>query len=166
MTYQSILKKYIVFLYVLLGVSLFYIHGERPKMNDANESKSLGKVENLIDAWVEMWNSYDLLQVDRLFLTGSGLTYFSSEKEGVIKGIDAVREHHKGFGFVEGGKKQENKLWLEDIQSTHFESTVIVSAIWYFRKRPGKVQRGPVTFVCVKEKKGFRFAHLHFANYK
>lgn len=122
--------------------------------------------EQVVGAWVNMWNSYDLSQVDRLFLTDSRLTYFSSEKEGVIKGVEAVREHHRGFGFVEGGKASENKLWVEDLHTADFGSMVVVTGIWYFRRGGSdKVQRGPVTFVYVQQGDEYRLAHLHFANY-
>ena len=39
-------------------------------------------VEEWVDAWVEIWNTYDLNQVDKLFLQDERVTYFSSEKEG------------------------------------------------------------------------------------
>jgi len=55
-----------------------------------------------------MWNSYDLSMVDTLFLTDDRLTYLSSKMEGVIRGVENVREHHRGFGFVVGGKDQDN----------------------------------------------------------
>jgi hypothetical protein len=54
-----------------------------------------------IDAWVEMWNSYDLNQVDKLFLRDNRLSYFSSGKEGAIRGIKAVREHRNEKGKVQ-----------------------------------------------------------------
>jgi hypothetical protein len=125
--------------------------------------------EKLVGEWVDMWNSYDLSLVDKLFLTDCRLTYFSSEREGVIKGIEAVREHHEGFGFVPGGKEQENKLWVEDIQSEVFGTTAVVTGIWYFSSGDGeteKPQRGPLTFVYVNEGTEFRLAHLNFAEYK
>jgi hypothetical protein len=49
------------------------------------------------------------------------LTCLSSEKEGVIKGFEAVREHHEEFGFVEGGKEQHNTFWLEDAEIDAFD---------------------------------------------
>ena len=121
--------------------------------------------EQMVGAWVDMWNSYDLDRVDELFLGDDNLTYFSSEKEGAIRGIEAVREHHRGFGFVEGGKVQENELWVEDLYTADFGSAVVVTGIWFFRRRSGQVQRGPVTFVYAKRGKEYRLAHLHFANY-
>ena len=68
--------------------------------------------EALVEAWVEMWNTYDLNQVDALFLDDARLSYFSSEREGLIRGMEAVREHHVGFGFAPGGIDQPNRLWL------------------------------------------------------
>lgn len=122
--------------------------------------------DKVVGAWVDMWNSYDLSRIDELFLIDSNLTYFSSEKEGIVKGIQAVREHHRGFGFVEGGKVSENKLWVEDLHTADFGSAVIVTGIWYFRRSSGKIQRGPVTFVYVQKENDYRLAHLNFANYK
>ena len=123
------------------------------------------ETEKVVGAWVDMWNAYDLAQVDRLFLTDENLTYFSSEKEGAIKGIAAVREHHRGFGFVAGGKSSENRLWVEDLDTSDFGSAVVVTGIWFFRRATGQEQRGPVTFVYVKHGGEFRLAHLNFGNY-
>lgn len=67
-------------------------------------------VKQLVDRWGKMWNTYDLSQVDVLFVNDDRLTYFSSECEGTLQGIDAVREHHRNFGFVDGGKASESKL--------------------------------------------------------
>lgn len=122
--------------------------------------------EGWVSAWVDIWNSYDLTQVDELFLQDERLTYFSSEKEGVIIGIEAIREHHQGFGFVEGGKRQPNKLWLEDVHSESFGTTAVVTAIWYFERPDGSVQRGPVTIVYVRQGEAYRIAHMNFSNYQ
>lgn len=119
-----------------------------------------------VDAWVRMWNSYDLDEVDRLFLQDERLSYFSSEKEGVIQGIKAVREHHLGFGFVPGGKIQPNRLWLEEVKADIFEAVVVVTGIWFFQRESGEVQRGPVTIVYIPVAEGFRIAHMNFAEYK
>jgi hypothetical protein len=114
-----------------------------------------------------MWNSYDLNVVDRVFLPDSNLTYFSSEREGVVRGMEAVREHHIGFGFVPGGKEQSNRLWLEDVAHDLFDTTVVVTGIWYFERagEPGPPQRGPVTFVLVLRDDGLRIAHCNFSEY-
>ena len=121
--------------------------------------------EKMVGAWVAMWNSYDLAQIDRLFLLDRNLTYFSSEKEGAIKGVEAVREHHRGFGFVNGGKSSDSKLWVEDLYTTDFDSAVVVTGIWHFRRATGQEQRGPLTFVYVKSGEEYRLAHLNFGNY-
>jgi ketosteroid isomerase-like protein len=98
------------------------------------QKKSLKSPEDLIAAWVDMWNSYDLSKIENLFLKDSRLTYFSSEKEGLIKGIEAIRKHYEGFGFIKGGKTQEYKLWLEDINTEIYGDTAVITAIWYFQR--------------------------------
>ena len=122
-----------------------------------------------VDRWVAMWNSYDLDQVDQLFLTDSTVSYLSSEREGTIIGIDAVREHHAGFGFVSGGEPPDATLWMEDIEVTRPGNIAIVTGTWYFRRGSdgtGELQRGPVTFVYVPTADGYRIAHAHFADYQ
>ncbi len=120
-----------------------------------------------VDAWVDMWNSYDLDLVDQLFVTDSTVTYLSSEREGVIAGIDSVREHHRGFGFVSGGKDTETELWLEDVHVSDYEGATVVTGTWYFRgaDTTEPVQRGPVTLVYVPIAGTHRIAHAHFGNY-
>jgi ketosteroid isomerase-like protein len=137
-----------------------------------NEVKAVEEVtfdvDRQIAAWVSLWNTYELSKVDELFLTDDRVTYFSSEKEGLIRGIEAVREHHRGFGFVEGGKPAEKELWIEELQSDVFGSTAVVTGIWFFGSRDDdrdEIQHGPVTFVYVREGEAFKLAHLHFANY-
>jgi ketosteroid isomerase-like protein len=130
---------------------------------------SAADIQELITSWVGMWNSYDLAMVDQLFLQDSRVSYFSSEKEGLIQGIDAVREHHVGFGFVDGGKSQENKLWVENVQVSDFGKAAVVAGIWYFQRtsdNPESVQKGPFTFVCVRQGEGWRLVHLNFSTYK
>lgn len=121
-----------------------------------------------VDEWVAMWNSYDLDQVDELFLTDAHVSYLSSEREGAIIGIDAVREHHVGFGFVSGGEAPEATLWMEDIEVTRPGGIAVVTGTWYFRRgtdTTAELQRGPVTFVYVPTDDGYRIAHAHFADY-
>lgn len=124
------------------------------------------EAEKWVEEWVKFWNTYDLDQVDELFLQDDRLTYFSSEKEGIIIGIEVVREHHKGFGFVAGGKDQPNKLWVEDLHSTDFDSSVVVTGIWHFQRQNGSKQRGPVTIVYVRQGDRFKIAHMNFSDYK
>jgi ketosteroid isomerase-like protein len=121
--------------------------------------------EQVVDEWVEIWNNFNLDRVRELFLDDARVTYFSSEKQGLIKGIDSLVEHHREFGFVEGGKDSGNRLWLEDVEIEEFGDTVVVKADWIFqRKGSDKQQRGPVTIVYVKDDR-YRIAHAHFSNY-
>jgi len=123
----------------------------------------------VIAEWQTFWNTYDLDQMDKLFTNNDSLTYFSSEKEGLIRGFDAMLEHHKGFGFVPGGEKRSAKLWLEDIETDYVGDVAIVTAIWFFDTvRDGKkvIMRGPVSFVCAKDSTGrFKLQHVNFSNY-
>jgi len=121
--------------------------------------------EKVLDEWVEIWNNYNLDLVKELFLDDERVTYFSSEKQGLIKGIEGLVVHHRQFGFVEGGKETGNKLWLEDIEIEEFTNLVVVKADWLFqRKGSDKQQRGPVTLVYLKQN-GYKIAHAHFSNY-
>lgn len=81
---------------------------------------------NLVDEWVSIWNTYDLSKVEELFLNDGRVSYFSSEKEGAVRGIHALIEHHRDFGFVPGGKQQPNKLWLEDIHIEEYSTCAVV----------------------------------------
>ena len=121
-----------------------------------------------LNEWVAMWNSYDLDKVDELFLTDANVSYRSSEREGAIIGIDAVREHHVGFGFVSGGEPPDATLWMEDVEVTTPSGIAVVTGTWYFRRgadATAELQRGPVTFVYVPTDDGYRIAHAHFADY-
>ncbi len=121
--------------------------------------------EKIVDEWVKIWNNYNLDKVPELFLDDERVTYFSSEKQGLIKGIDNLIKHHREFGFVEGGKDTGNRLWLEDVEIEEFGESVVVKADWIFqRKGSDKQQRGPVTIVYVKTDR-YRIAHAHFSNY-
>ena len=112
-----------------------------------------------------MWNRYDLDRVDALFVRDARVTYFSSERPGLIAGIDALREHHRGFGFAPGGADRGSRLWLEGLQAHTYGKVVLVTATWLFQRRGSdKTQRGPVTLVLLSEGGGCRIAHAHFAN--
>ena len=127
------------------------------------------EAERLVASWVALWSSYDLDRVDDLFLQDDRVTYFSSEKEGLIRGLENVREHHRGFGFVPGGKKAERELWVDAVESDDFGDTLVVTAIWYFGDRTNPAaenQRGPMTMVYVRAAGAYRIAHLNFGNYE
>ena len=154
----------IIKVFFVVGILLFAVIQAGNTVSLNSEETSFD-VEKWVEKWVKSWNTYDLDEVDELFLQDDRLTYFSSEKEGAILGLDAVREHHKGFGFVAGGKDQPNKLWVEDLHSIAFDSTVVVTGIWYFQ-RPGRSkQRGPVTIVYIQQGDQLRIAHMTFSKY-
>ncbi|MGB2907186.1 MAG: hypothetical protein WBB73_08790 [Candidatus Aminicenantaceae bacterium] len=133
--------------------------------NSKEKSQVPFDADRWIGEWVTMWNTYDLKQVDHLFITDQRLTYLSSEKEGTLQGIEAIREHHRGFGFVEGGKDQSNKLWVDSLVTTDLGNTAVVAGIWYFERPNGEVQRGPMTMVYLWAGDQYRIVHMHFANY-
>ena len=131
-----------------------------PRPDDAS-------VASLLTAWLDSWRTYDLDQVDRLFLSDDSATYFSSEKQGLIRGIEAIRAHHRGFGFVPRGKPQPNRLWLEGVHVRRWGETVVVGAVWFFQRDGSQEpQQGPMTAVLVPRASGLRIAHMHFASYQ
>ncbi len=120
----------------------------------------------LVDNWISLWNNYDLDEVHNLFLNDDRVTYFSSEKEGIVKGFQALIDHHREFGFIKGGKSSLNKLWLEDIDIEFFNDSAIVTGIWFFRRGESNMdQKGPVTLVYIRVGDTFRIAHANFGNY-
>ncbi|MCJ7588708.1 MAG: tetratricopeptide repeat protein [Candidatus Aminicenantes bacterium] len=140
----------------------------RAPLTGGGPDPDTANVNRLLRAWNAMWNAYDLAPVDKLFLNDDRLSYFSSEKKGLIQGMAALKVHHRGFGFVPGGKSQESRLWLEDVRVVDLGSgqAFLVTATWGFDRDQGPetAQRGPVTFAIVKTESGFRIAHAHFAN--
>ena len=124
--------------------------------------------ETYINEWVGFWNTYNLDRVDELFLNDARLTYFSSELEGLISGMDAVWEHHAGFRFVSGGREPEQELWVEDVRSSDYGSTAVVTARWFFGDRSverDSISQGPMTAVYTLDGDGYKIAHMHFATY-
>lgn len=121
--------------------------------------------KTVVEEWVEIWNNFNLDKVKKLFINDNRVTYFSSEKRGLIKGIENLVEHHREFGFVKGGKDTSNKLWLEDVEIEEFGEFIVVKADWLFqRKDSDSIQRGPVTLNYIKLDR-YRIAHAHFSNY-
>jgi ketosteroid isomerase-like protein len=121
----------------------------------------------IIDDWVRFWNTFDLNQIEELFLKDDRVSYFSSEFEKLIKGYDNLIKHHEGFGFVKGGKEIRSKLWLEEIDVEDLGDSAIVGAIWFFkRSNTENPQTGPVTIVYERTTDGWRIAHANFGNYK
>jgi imidazolonepropionase-like amidohydrolase len=121
----------------------------------------------LLDAWIGMWRRYDLDWVEELFVPDDALTYFASDREGLIEGIDAVRAYHADVGFVPGGFAPENELWLEQVTIADFGESAVVGAMWYFGNRVNRLAaaRGPMTMVLASTSSGFKISHLNFGNY-
>ncbi len=140
---------------------------EGPAAAGGGEATTPVQIEEAMDAWVGMWNSYDLTLVDALFMHGTGVSYFSSEREGLISGFDEVLAHHEGFGFVAGGEERPSRLWLEEVHITMHGAVAVVGAVWYFDRdgTNSEVQRGPVTFVYAPTEDGPRIVHATFSEY-
>lgn len=135
-----------------------------------NKELTQTQVESVINKWLKMWETNDLTMLSDIFLQSEHLTYFSSEKVGLIIGYDKMRPHHEGFGFVDGGKKAEKDLWLEELDYRFYDDMALVAGIWYFGDKSAEkdsVQRGPVTFVIMQDEQGkMKIVHTHFGNYK
>jgi ketosteroid isomerase-like protein len=126
-----------------------------------------GTAVEALRSWTLFWNLYDLDMAGKLFVAGDAATYFSSEKPGLIRGFDALLEHHRGFGFVPGGKNADARLWLRDVDIKSGAETASAAAIWFFDRDVGGIgplQRGPVTFILSREAGGWRIVHAHFSN--
>ncbi len=118
-------------------------------------------------AWSLSWNLYDLDLAEKLFERSGRTSYFSSEKPGRIEGFDGLVEHSRSFGFVPGGKTSDNRLWLEDVRVLGGEDMALATAIWHFDRDaagPSPAQRGPVTFVFLRDGEIWKILHAHFAN--
>lgn len=153
------------FLWITLPITVFLMACAVPPQAASAQDGP----EELAREWVEMWNSYDLDEVSRLFLDDPRLTYFSSEKEGAIQGMEPLLDHHRGFGFQPGGdQSRTSRLWVEDLVFQRFGSTAVGTGIWFFQTDPTETaspQRGPVTFVCVSESGRWSFVHMNFSSY-
>jgi len=126
---------------------------------------NVDEIQVAVTAWERMWNIFDLQEVDRLFLQSGGLSYFSSEREGLIQGIQSVKEHHRSFGFVNGGSHPPTKLWLEDVEIREYGTAAVVTGIWYFQRKDGRLQRGPVSIFYTNQDGSYKIAHMNFSNY-
>ena len=121
----------------------------------------------LLDKWVTLWTSYDLNLVEHLFIRDNRLTYFSSETKGLIRGFEAVVEHHRGLGLEAGGAERTNIVWVRDTNIVDFGSISLIGAIWYFGdpSSPETAEKGPMSLLAVETENGYRIGHMHFATY-
>jgi imidazolonepropionase-like amidohydrolase/ketosteroid isomerase-like protein len=122
---------------------------------------------DLMDQWLAMWRRYDLDRVRDLFLDDDALTYFPSDREGLITGIDAVLAYHEELGFAPGGFEPDDELWLEDVTVANLGESAVIGAIWHFGSQvnPAGAGRGPLTMVLLRTAAGFRISHVGFGNY-
>ena len=124
------------------------------------------EINRLVKQFVDMWNNYNISKVRELFLNDERVTYFSSERTELIKGVKSLLEHYKAMGFLPGGKKSGNKLWLREIESEKYGRTDVVKGIWLFRREGSETtQKGPVTLVYYNEGDGSKIIHAHFSNF-
>ncbi|MSR21146.1 MAG: hypothetical protein EXR91_09235 [Gemmatimonadetes bacterium] len=123
--------------------------------------------EDLLEGWLAMWRRYDLDRMADLFVNDDALTYFPSDREGLIEGFAAVREYHEGLGFVAGGFQPESEMWLEQVTVADFEESAVIGAVWYFGTRVNRRAggRGPLTMVLARTDAGYRISHVNFGNY-
>jgi hypothetical protein len=121
----------------------------------------------LLEAWLGMWRRYDLDQVDDVFVDDDAVTYFASDREGLIEGIDAIRAYHADLGFVAGGFQPESELWLEQVTIADFGESAVIGATWYFGNRLNRqaAGRGPLTIAIASTSAGPRISHINFGNY-
>jgi ketosteroid isomerase-like protein len=164
--------------YTITLAALIFFSTACEKKSENQTQKSLQAIEKstltpaetsaVIDKWVNLWATYDLDLLGEIFYQSESLTYFSSEKEGLIKGYSQMLPHHQGFSFVKGGKEPPVELWLEDIETRINGETAMVAATWYNGDKTAardSVQHGPVTFVLLRNEEGeVRISHAHFAN--
>jgi len=55
---------------------------------------------------------------------------------------------------------------VEDLHFADFDSSAVVTGIWYFQKPDALIQRGPVTIVYIRQGDQLRIAHMNFSEYK
>jgi peptidyl-prolyl cis-trans isomerase A (cyclophilin A) len=153
---------------VIYGVDIVGVGGDLAGQRSAVSASRGFDAESLVAEWIAMWGTYDLDRVRELFLPDARVNYLSSEREGLIVGIDSLMPHHEGFGFVPGGVESSAELWVEDIDGVSFGKTAVVTGVWFFGERAARAdaQRGPMTVVYTLYGDEYRIAHMHFANYE
>lgn len=112
---------------------------------------------HLITRWTRFWNSYDLDELEALFVMDEQGHLLLVREAGPARGPEALRRHHISFGFVPGGKVSTNGAWLEQIAEDRLDrGTTLITAIWCFRRAsaPDVIQRGPLSAVVVHTRHG------------
>ena len=120
-----------------------------------------------LDRWLGLWRRYDLEELDEVFLEDPALTFFPSDATELLEGFDAVVEWHREQGFVPGGFRAEEQLWLQGTVIADFGDSAVISAVWHFGNRVSMedVARGPLTLVVERTRAGYRIAHVNMGNY-
>lgn len=123
--------------------------------------------QEALEYWLALWRRYDTEALDGVFLVDPAMTYFPSDSVGLVEGFEAVVEYHRTQGFVVGGFRPDQELWLEDTVITDFDESAVVSAVWHFGNRVSRegVARGPLTLVVVRTNSGYRISHVNMGNY-
>lgn len=122
----------------------------------------------LLDRWAAMWQRYDLDAVAELFANDDALSYFASDREGLIRGYDDVHGYLEGLGFVSGGFEPEREMWFEQVSLSDFGESAVAGGVWYFGRRLDRraAGRGPLTLVLARVGEGWRISHVNFGNYQ
>ena len=168
MKFKYLLSLGFVFLFLTTCEKNKKLEKQQKTESIKKNSLTQPEVSAVIDQWVDLWATYDTDLLAKIFYQSKDLTYFSSEKEGLIKGYEEMLPHHKGFGFIKGGKAPPVDLWLENIETRINGGTAMVAATWYNGDKTAarnSTQHGPVTFVLVRDEQGaVKISHAHFAN--
>ena len=72
---------FVLVLLVTVGCISIEHESDAFKTEATKKPKLRFEAEKSVGAWVEMWNTYDLSEVDRLFLTNDKITYFLRKKK-------------------------------------------------------------------------------------
>ncbi len=123
--------------------------------------------QEALEYWLGLWRRYDTDALEDVFIVDPALTYFPSDSVGLVEGFEAVVEYHRSQGFVPGGFRPDQELWLEQTVIADFDDSAVVSAVWHFGNRVSRqdVARGPLTLVVVRTNRGYRISHVNMGNY-
>lgn len=141
----------------------------RPAAEDEPEEPTTGprSPREALEMWLALWHRYDLEALDEVFIEDPALTYFPSDSVGRLEGFDAVADWHRGQGFVSGGFRPDQQLWLESTVIADFDDSAVVSAVWHYGNRVTmeNVVRGPLTLVLIRTRRGYRISHVNMGRY-
>ncbi len=137
-----------------------------------NLSSEIAKVQDTITRWVEFWNTRDLNRLSDIFVPDgdgplAGVAYISSEEPGVITGMQALIDHHKGFDFIAGGNQGKGSLCLTDqeIFWNRNSNCPNVTAAWHYQVSQSSEEpsQGRVRFILVPFDEQYRISQANFS---